>query len=130
LDHDQSPAPRHRERPFAQQRIGLVNKTSTTQEPKSRIVKGKSRRRNRFKNSISEKQELFVYDGTTCIGRIVAKGKSACALDAAGLSIGKFSDSTSAFRCVSEAYLSAREARPSAPPDERGYPPELRRPAA
>jgi hypothetical protein len=79
----------------------------------------KQRRRTRSRTSSAEKQELFAYDGTTCIGRIVSKGKSARAFNAVGALIGKFSSSCTAFRAISEAYLSAKKASPAAPAIER-----------
>jgi hypothetical protein len=48
-------------------------------------LKGKNRKHTRSRKSHSEKQELFAYDGLTYIGRIVAKGKSARAFNAAVL---------------------------------------------
>jgi hypothetical protein len=83
-------------------------------------LKGKKqRKRTRSRTSSAENQELFAYDGTKCIGRIVRKGKSARAFNAAGALIGKFSSSGTAFRAISEAYLSANKARPAAPANER-----------
>jgi hypothetical protein len=79
-------------------------------------LKGKKRsRRTRSRTSCAEKQELFAYDGTTCIGRIVTRARSNHAFNAAGKLIGKFSDPTSAFRSISEAHLTATKARPAAP---------------
>jgi hypothetical protein len=87
----------------------------------------KQRKRTRSRTSSAEKQELFAYDGTTCIGRIVSKGKSARAFNAAGALIGKFSSSGPAFRAISEAYLSSNRAPPAALASERNnHEPELR----
>jgi hypothetical protein len=83
------------------------------------LKRKKQRRRTRSRKPNGEKHELFAYDGTTCIGRIVVKGKSVRSFNAAGALIGRFSSSGSAFRAISEAYLSANKARPAAPANER-----------
>jgi hypothetical protein len=91
-------------------------------------LKGKTRRRRtRSRASGAEKQELFAYDGTTCIGWIVAKGATANAFNASGRLIGKFSDIGLAFRFISAAHLTAKKARPAAPDNDRNsHRPELR----
>jgi hypothetical protein len=82
-------------------------------------LKGKKqRKRTRSRTSSAEKQELFAYDGTTFIGRIVTRARSNHAFNAAGKSIGKFSDPISAFRSISKAHLTATKARPAAPTDD------------
>jgi hypothetical protein len=104
-----------------------VSRETTTERGFVDLKGTKQRRRTRSRKSDSEKHELFAYDGLTCIGRIVTKGRSARAFNAAGGLIGKFSISGTAFRAISEAYLSANKARPAALAGERNnHEPELR----